>query len=239
MDWSRAKTILLVSFLLLNVLLGYQLWYDNMSPTGNNSDVMEATPEFEQIMASKNIVLSVEVPRDTPKLREIDVRITPSEGEPPVVGIPSPFQATELQNKTSLKNAISKQIPDGESYQLDDFDSKGDIHVLHQMQGIYPLFDVKLELIEVEGIIKTFKQTHAEVLSGAVVKEQKVLTGFTAIELLVEKYLKIGTTIIDVQLGYHGQTFDAETRVLAPYWRIVTDQGDRFFVHAITGAVEE
>lgn len=239
MDWSRAKTILLVSFLLLNVLLGYQLWSDKMSPLGNDSDVNEATPEIEQIMALKDIVLSAEVPRETPKLREIDVKITPSNGAPIIVALPSPFRASELQDKATLKNAISRQIPDGESYQLDDFDSKGDNHVLHQMQGLYPLFDVLLELNEVEGVIKSYKQTHAEVLSGAVVKEQKVLTGYTAIELLVEKYLKAGSNIIDVRLGYHGQTFDAETRVLAPYWRIVTDQGDRFFVHAITGAVEE
>ncbi|MEX1029016.1 MAG: two-component system regulatory protein YycI [Paenibacillaceae bacterium] len=239
MDWSRAKTILLISFLLLNLLLGYQLWYDKMSPTGNTSDVLEATPEFEQIMASKDIVLATEVPKETPKLREIDVRVMPSDGEPSIVVLATPFQVTELQDKTSLKNAISKQIPDGASYQLDDFDTQGDIHVLHQLHDIYPMFDVKLELGEVKGVIRTYKQMHAEVLSGKADKEDKVLTGFTAIELLVEKYLKAGSHIVDVELGYHGQTFDAETRVLAPYWRIVTEQGDRFFVHAITGAVEE
>jgi len=26
MDWGRAKSVLIVSFLVLNVLLGYQLW---------------------------------------------------------------------------------------------------------------------------------------------------------------------------------------------------------------------
>ncbi len=239
MDWSRAKTILLVTFLLLNVLLGYQLWYDKTSPLGNDSNANESTPEIEHIMAQKGIVLAADVPTDTPKLREIDVEITPNEGEPPIIALSTPFQASELKDKTSLKNVISRQIPDGESYQLDDYDSDGEKYVLHQMQGLYPLFDVKLELYVVEDLIRSYQQTHAEVLTGAVVKEQKVLNGYTAIELLVEKYLKAGTHIIDVQLGYHGQTFEADTRVLAPYWRIVTDQGDRFFVHAITGAVEE
>ncbi len=239
MDWSRAKTILLVSFLLLNILLGYQLWYDKTSPLGSDSNANEATPEIEQIMAQKGIVLSASVPKDTPKLREIDVKITPSEGEPAVTALNTPFQATELKDKTSLRSVISRQIPDGESYQIDDYDSEGDQHVLHQMQDLYPLFDVKLVLYEMEGVIRSYQQTHAEVISSAVVKEQKVLTGYTAIELLVEKYLKEGSNIIDVRLGYHGQTFEADTRVLAPYWRIVTDQGDRFFVHAITGAVEE
>jgi regulatory protein YycI of two-component signal transduction system YycFG len=239
MDWSRAKTILLISFLLLNLLLGYQLWYDKVSPTSNNSDAVEATPEIEQTMAKKNIVLNAKVSRETPKLREIEVKITPGDGEPPVVTMATPFQASELKDRTSSKNALSKRVPDGESYQLDNYDSRGSIHVLHQMQGLYPMFDVKLELYEVDGVIQTFKQMHAEVLAGAVVKEEKVLAGFTVIELLVEKYLKDGSNIIDVRLGYHGQAFDAETRVLAPYWRVVTSQGDRFFVHAITGAVEE
>jgi regulatory protein YycI of two-component signal transduction system YycFG len=239
MDWSRAKTILLISFLLLNVLLGYQLWSDRMGPLGNTSNELEASPEFEQIMAIKNIVLNTEVPKETPKMREIDVKVMPSDGEPALVALSTPIQADELEDRTTLKNAISKHIPDGANYQLDDFDSQGDIHVLHQLQGIYPLFDVKLELIEENGTIRSYRQLHAEVIPGKADKEEKVLTGFTAIELLVEKYLKVGSHIVDVQLGYHGQTFEADTRVLAPYWRVVTDQGDRFFVHAITGAVEE
>lgn len=239
MDWSRAKTILLISFLFLNVLLGYQLWSDRMGPTGNTSDVLETSPEFEQIMAMKNIVLNADVPKETPKLREIYVKVTPSDRAPTTVTLKAPIQASVLKDKAGWKNAISKQIPDGASYQLDDFDSQGNIHVLHQLQGVYPLFDVKLELIESNGVIRSYKQIHAEVIPGKADKEEKVLTGFTAIELLVEKYLKVGSHIVDVQLGYHGQSFDADTRVLAPYWRVVTDQGDRLFVHAITGAVEE
>ena len=31
MNWSRAKTILIASFLLLNMILGFQLWSTNRS----------------------------------------------------------------------------------------------------------------------------------------------------------------------------------------------------------------
>lgn len=238
MDWGRAKSVLIVSFLLLNLLLGYQLWYDQVSPAGANPDAQEFAQEIAQMMALKNIKMNAEVPKDTPKLRKIEVRITPPLGNPPTVFLSSPFPVSDLEDKSSLKNTLSKQIPDGENYKLDSFDTKEKTYVFYQMHGLYPMFDVRLELHADEESVTTFSQNHAEVLSGAVEKEQKVLSGMKAVEILVGNYLQSGSTIIDVQLGYHGQAFNSETRILAPYWRFVTDRGDRFFVHAITGAVD-
>jgi regulatory protein YycI of two-component signal transduction system YycFG len=58
------------------------------------------------------------------------------------------------------------------------------------------------------------------------------------VSILAEKFLSEGTAIIDVRLGYHGQVFNSETRVLAPFWRVLTESGEQYYVHAITGAVE-
>jgi len=238
MDWSRAKTILILAFLLLNLLLGYQLWYDRADMSGANPEDPEVEMAFEQLLAAKNIKVKVSLPPQTPKMREITVKMSPADGRSRTVQLPSPLTLGLLRDKATYQSTLSKSIPDAESYQLSPVDSGNTQYMLHQMQGDYPMFDVKLELITVGGQITAYRQIHAELVPSGLQDEQKVLSSLTAVNILVEKFLPEGTSIIDVQLGYHGQTFNSEIRYLAPFWRIVTDRGDRYFVHAITGAVE-
>ena len=235
MDWGRAKTILILSFFMLNLLLGYQLWYDQVSPAAGNADAVEAALETEEILAARNIALKVKVPADTPKLRDLTVAITPIQGEPRTVRLRTSFPAAELDDKTGLNASLSQQIPDAESYRLDPILSTNARYVLYQMYGDYPMFDVKLELFAQDGMVYAFRQSHAEVMNQHMMREQKVLSGIRAVGILAENRLAPGTSIIDVQLGYHGQAFNSETRALAPYWRIVTDRDEQYFIHAITG----
>lgn len=235
MDWGRAKTILILSFFMLNLLLGYQLWYDQVSPAAGNADAVEAALETEEILAARNIALKVKVPSDTPKLRDLTVMITPIQGEPRTVKLLAPFSVAELDDKAGMSESLSQQIPDVESYRLDPMLSSNESYVLHQMYGDYPMFDVTLELLAQDGMAHSFRQSHAEVMNQHMMREQKVLSGIRAVGILAENRLEPGTSIIDVQLGYHGQAFNSETRALAPYWRIVTDRGEQYFIHAITG----
>jgi regulatory protein YycI of two-component signal transduction system YycFG len=238
MDWSRAKTILIISFLLLNGLLGYQLWYDRVTTDSDNAYAIEDAEVTEQIMASRNIGLLVDIPKETPRLRELTANIAPAQGVPETVKLPTPFSIQHLDNdQSALMEVMAEQIPDAESYQLSRIDSANNVYVFHQKQGVYPLFDVKLELLAQGGTISSYRQSHAEIVGVAGQKESKVLSGMRAVGILAEK-LESGSNIVDVRLGYHGQVFNSETRVLLPYWRIVTDRGERFYVHAITGAVE-
>lgn len=69
-------------------------------------------------------------------------------------------------------------------------------------------------------------------------KGQQVLSAYDVLGNLAEYYLPQGSVVADVRLGYHGPIFESETQVLAPYWRVVLSQGDTYYVHAVTGAVE-
>jgi Uncharacterized protein conserved in bacteria len=58
------------------------------------------------------------------------------------------------------------------------------------------------------------------------------------VRLLAERFLQRGDGIADIRLGYHGQMYESDTQVLAPKWRIVLDNGDIYYVHAVNGEVE-
>jgi len=58
------------------------------------------------------------------------------------------------------------------------------------------------------------------------------------VRLLAERYLKSGDVIRDIRLGYHGPMYDSESQLLAPKWRVMLEDGDIYYVHAISGEVE-
>lgn len=66
MDWSKAKTILIVSFILVNLLLVYNLVIENKEVT----EVVDETfiEDVEGLLNNKNIRLNTEIPRNTQSL---------------------------------------------------------------------------------------------------------------------------------------------------------------------------
>ncbi|HHY94063.1 MAG TPA: hypothetical protein GX513_03495 [Firmicutes bacterium] len=64
MDWPRAKNILIIAFLGINLLLGYRLW---AGPGGPNASLYTITPqevgEVSAQLRDRGVVLACEVPR--------------------------------------------------------------------------------------------------------------------------------------------------------------------------------
>lgn len=235
MEWSRAKTILIMAFLALNILLGYQLWIGKIELEKTTINSEETTREIQQLMTNKDIRLEASVSEEAPKLQDISIRFDSAFDSQRVIEVEKPFYSNNLY-KASEKSKL-QQIPHFSEYQLDEGVSSSEVYVLHQLYNGYPMFEVNLKLLAKHGLIEGYRQSFAGIIQNPEKKEQKVLSGMTAIGSLVENYLPRGSVITDVRLGYHGQIFNSETQVLAPSWRIVTRKGDVFYVHAITGAV--
>lgn len=63
MDWSKAKTILIVSFILVNIILGYNLFLVNSDANNAVNELFEE--DVVALLANKNIRLDTEIPKDT------------------------------------------------------------------------------------------------------------------------------------------------------------------------------
>lgn len=235
MDWSKAKTVLIFSFLLLNVLLGYQLWMDSRDRMNSNPDLTGLTEETRRMMQEKQIRLESSIPSETPYLREISVRLDNRK----LVTLPQPVDSKIVFSDKDLRQGLKGAIPNIEAYEFDQAASTESVWELHQLaDNRLPMFDVKLELVYKNQKIDSYRQQVAEVLPSDSEKDQKVLPAYKAVGSLIDNKLPVGTVIKDVRLGYHGQLFNSDDQVLAPSWRIVTESGQLYYVHAISGAVE-
>ncbi|RIX52018.1 hypothetical protein D3P08_13635 [Paenibacillus nanensis] len=236
MDWSRAKSVLIISFLMLNVLLGYQLWLDIREQLNVNMNTDELPQDKVQLMGQKRITLSANLPAGTPKLSDLTyLLISDSRKLTQPVPLKEPIDSALNFNKAELAKALDGQIPDIESYAYDLHNSRDGVFVWYRIVDGRPMFNVKLELYTSNLKITGFKQDLvADIIEG---EEKQVIPAAKVVASLIETYLEEGSDITDIELGYHGQIFDSEKQVSAPSWRVILEDGEIFYVHAISGEV--
>ncbi|MFD2170566.1 two-component system regulatory protein YycI [Tumebacillus lipolyticus] len=66
MDWSRAKTYLIVAFLLLDLLLGYQYYSSQQEALGYVQSFSTQLDELKEVLRERRMILMTEVPKETP-----------------------------------------------------------------------------------------------------------------------------------------------------------------------------
>lgn len=236
MDWSRAKSVLIISFLMLNVLLGYQLWVDISEQLNANVNSAELPPDKLQLMAQKRITLAANLPSDTPKLSDLTYLLhSDSQQSSSPKKLKEPVDSSIIFSKSELADALGGQIPDIDKYSYDLHISRNDVFVLHRMVEGRPMFNVKLELYISNLKITSFQQDRVEEIGMGEAKQ--VIPAVKVVASLIETYLKEGSVITDIQLGYHGQIFDSEKQVSAPSWRVMLEDGKIYYIHAISGEV--
>lgn len=238
MEWNRAKTILIISFFCLNILLAYQLLMNENNMAGSDFE-MELTEETHQLLRNMGIRLEQVIPIERPALKEITVQFQSRHDEESIVRLDSPVANNILINKAQLEDVLAEQIPHAEEYVLDPILSQEDRFVLNQLHEGLPMFDVTLNLYIENNFIHAYSQNFVNVDEAEDDnKDQRILSAYAAIGFLAENYLQVGSVIQDISLGYHGQVFNAELQVFAPKWRVALEGGEIYFVNGINGAVE-
>jgi len=73
MDWSKAKTILIVAFIITNVFLLYNIRNDIMEENYFAKKDEEWISDIVKILEENNIIINTEIPRDTETLSDLTV----------------------------------------------------------------------------------------------------------------------------------------------------------------------
>ncbi|CAM4375110.1 regulatory protein YycI of two-component signal transduction system YycFG [Paenibacillus endophyticus] len=236
MDWGRAKNVLIISFLLLNVLLGYQLWLDIREQLNLNVNTAELPQDKVLLMQQKRISLEANLPLETPELGDLTYNLhSDSRKNAEPVILDKPVDSTIIYSKKELLKTLGNRIPELDQYAFDLLNSSVDQFVLYRVVEGRPMFDVKLTLYISDQKIISFLQDRVELLGTGEAKQ--VLPAAKIVASLIETYLPDGAVISDIQLGYKGQIFDSEKQVSAPSWRVMLEDGHLFYVHAISGEV--
>lgn len=236
MDWGRSKTILILSFLCLNILLGFQLFQVQNANENFSNDSVRDSYSIEKMLELNSIRLVSAIPTETPKVRDLIVKyeLLPSLRQ----YFDKPIKANAVFERKTLSDIISEQIPSAKYYELDKSLSTNTYYVMNQMYKDRPLYNVQLDLYAVDGMIGEYLQSKVEIKEIESKPVEQVMSASRALQFLIENYLMKGMVIQSIELGYHGQEFQTDTQLLAPKWRFVLKDGTRYYVHAINGEVE-
>jgi regulatory protein YycI of two-component signal transduction system YycFG len=238
MDWSRAKSVLIIAFFLLNILLGYQLWSNIREGLSASGDVSNLPADTVAIMQKKNIKLeTTSIPLETPELRDLTYRVTTKLGAAERIDLKQPVDSKIVFNEGQLQEELGSVIPELGEYSFVDT-NWNDEFVLYRVAGTLPIFDVKLVLYHSNQKITAYKQDRIELVSTEEGPKQTVLSATKALDLLIGNHLHNGAVIKEIKLGYHGQIFNnSETQVAAPSWRVLLEDGSVIYVNAISAEV--
>lgn len=261
MDWSRAKTTFIITFLLLNIFLGYQL--NEKREASNISLKLEAT--LQERLSEMNITIMVELHEE--QLSGTYISGTPEISIDAIIAEKMVTQQIEVVNDETVIVVLKDSYPltrddRGIESQANDFVLENIIfgeeyHFSHYNESLkqvyfYQTFEGKkvdnyesghlpllLQLDEDLNIVH-YEQDYLELQplhpQG---KEQEILKSTKAIEKLFnEQLIPSDSEINKVELSYfsffkpHG-----EVQVFAPMWNIsVNDQ--MYYVNAIDGAIQ-
>ncbi|MFD1954619.1 two-component system regulatory protein YycI [Paenibacillus thailandensis] len=237
MDWGRAKTVLIFAFLLLNILLGFQLM-DNLEEQLSTSNTTAELPaETLSLMKQKGIELTAALPLETPKLHDLTYSIRNEKEAAEEKPLQTPVDTRIIFSPSELAEQLGSQIPELDQYVFDSMTSTDHVFVLYRRAEGRPMFDVRLELLYSNQKITAYRQVLVDLNDGGDSAKQTVLSAAQVVQILADKYLPNNSVITDVELGYHGQIFDSETQVAAPTWRILLEDGPPYYVDAISGKV--
>lgn len=256
-DWGRAKTILIIAFLLLDLLLVWEL-AERQSVL--EESLMTAAEALEQRLRQKGVELAAEVPADIPDgwvltvefldvepPAELTYELEPSRRQPNqwTVHLLRPYPLLRVGNVSAepFPDLPPDLVNAAHQYAADPLLSTAEQwRYVQVVQGV-PMFHVGLVLELENGQVARYHQSLVAVRK----REQApaLISAATAVYSLLEKhYLPAGAVLREVRFGYYGRLYDADQQVLNPVWRVVYDErgenGPRnvLFVNAITGSLE-
>ena len=239
MDWSRAKSVLIISFLVLNVLLGYQLWLDVRDRVNPNVDLAGLPADTLAVMQEKGIALTASVPADTPKLGDLTFRYAGKPGAGDKIPLEPQVDSRIVFTESELIEGLSATIEGLERYRFDPSLRTDEAFVFTRVadDGL-PIFDVKLELYYSNQKIVAYRQDAIEIVPSGEDGAQTVLPAAKALAPLIDNYLQPGAIVKEIQLGYHGQLFNTDdVQAAEPSWRVLLEDGAIYYINAISGAV--
>ncbi|WP_160724565.1 two-component system regulatory protein YycI [Bacillus sp. USDA818B3_A] len=253
MDWSKIKTIFIITFLILDVYLLFQFMKIR---DANNYEVITPTTFEDKLKADE--IKYVELPKEPIKGQYLSAKprtftkgdIVKLKGQSATSDEPSSILAITLDEPIQLNSKfepadlapfMKENILFGDQYQYwEKNDKKGTITYFQQYENV-PLYEningMIIFYINEDNQITSYQQTYLEEMDKLTEKEE-ILPPLKAIETLHQKgVLQPKSKITKIELGYSTLIQLAASQVLAPTWRLVVNDKESLFVNAFEGQI--
>ncbi|MBO0958431.1 two-component system regulatory protein YycI [Neobacillus sp. MM2021_6] len=253
MDWSKIKTIFIITFLILDVYLLFQF----MEVRDANKYEIATEASFEEKLKADEITYN-ELPKtsikgqylsstsktfskgDLAKLKGQAVSVKDA-GNTLQVTLDRPIQLSAKFEPADLSAFFKENVLFGEHYQFWEKDDKKNTITYLQQYESFPLYQNLKGMITFtlngDNQIISYEQTYLEDFKTLTAKED-ILTPIKAIETLHQKgVLRPKSKITKIELGYSSKVKLAASQVLAPTWRFVVNEKENLFVNAFEGQI--
>jgi regulatory protein YycI of two-component signal transduction system YycFG len=253
MDWSKIKTIFIITFLILDVYLLFQFM---RTRDANNFEVSTETSFEEKLKADE--IQYVELPKATIKEQYLSAKpkvFTKAEivklkgqiatlkepGTALLATLEKPLQLNSEFEPAELSSFLKENVLYGDNYQFWEKNDENNTITYFQLYENVPLYNNIYGMITFnissENKIVSYQQTFLEGIEKLTAKEE-ILKPLKAIETLHQKgMLKPKSKITKIELGYATLIQLAASQVLAPTWRFVVDDKESLFVNAFEGQI--
>lgn len=261
-DLSRAKTILIIIFLALNIILAYQIYQKQNKDNDYTTLIIEETKEVVQLLNSNLIYLDVDIPIITPdlpflnvianypNLREIKENLLISDDELLISlvdgntikykWIQEGKDYAKAYNINNGRQEFARQyLYKGKYYvvlNVEIEDGNGRINYIQQHNG-YKIYGTRaIANVENNKITNWLQNIVLDIEAEETVRP--ILAAATAIRSLTNNIDNKPATITDISLGYYSRQQESESWLLPPVWAIDLADGERFYINAFTGELE-
>lgn len=236
MDWGKTKNIFIIVFLILNLSLGYQLYLKNF----NQLDDLQATnndiEEINEKLKQQEIAITIDIPKEMPEMHFLQVKNN-------IFANHSMLNNSDNNNTDiySLQSIIYENITYFDQYKFSEDDSNNDDYfVYYQHDGDFPFYGSTLEVyINDDGTIY-YTQNYYEIINQGL--DRQVISSYSALQTVLDQQLiPTGAEIVQIELGYHGQTSQSSIQILTPVWKIsysFNDVNHELYVNAMTGGLQ-
>lgn len=256
LDWSRIKTIFILTFLVLDLFLAIQ-YYQKRS--NYQLDVIAETSIEEQLKA--NDITYVTLPKVVLKESYITgsnktfTRKTIENLTGQNIEIYQDILQSDLKDPVKipdtnriffLENLVKEYVWNGSSYRFCQTDRNSRTIYFCQVYKDRLIYNIESSVIEIKynenDEIYAYRQRYLEDLKDMLDKEkvEEVLPAIKAIEnLYVKDELKPGDRVTKIDFGYYTLIPLSTGVVIAPAWHLVVNDEQDYFVNAIEGQVNK
>lgn len=254
MDWSKTKTIFIITFLILDLFLAYQF----LEKRDEGQLDMIAEISIEEQLAEENITYN-DLPKTPLKatyfnakskvfsdeeIKKIKKQNVTKLNDYVLQGtFAEPVSLPDTNVSFRLKQFVKENILYGDSYELWNIDKKNKTITFYQQYKGKIIYDnasgsamLVIHLNDQNEMV-----SYEQSLLSNIEKmddSQEILPPIKAIENLFQKNeLTSGSKVTKVELGYYTFAPLSSSQVLTPTWHIVVDGKIDYFVNAFEGQI--
>lgn len=253
MDWSKIKTIFILTFLILDVYLLFQFMktrdankyeiiteasiVDKLKADEIQYENLPKVPIKDQYLSATPKMFTRE---DTEKLKG-QASILKESSATLQVTLEKPIELKAKFEPAELTPFVKENVLYGDQYQFwEKNDKKNTITYFQQYENM-PLYENVSGMItfhiDSDNQIYYYEQTYLEDIEK-LTAEEEILPPLKALEALHQKgVLKPKSKITKIEPGYSTLIQLAASQVLAPTWRFVVDDKESLFVNAFEGQI--